>query len=162
MGTVHVDGDAFFRRVKRIYDLWKECYDDKLKTPNHEMSDADVLMCAVGADEDVVYSKSTATQTWLFGYELSDTVLICAEQMITFLASKKKIEFLKQIEATDKPEGIPAIKLLTRDKGDNDKKNIEQIVDIIKKSRSGKKIGNIFKRFREVFWPFHGCIKGCN
>jgi len=56
------------------------------------------------------------------------------------LASKKKIEFLKQIEE-NKDSAVPPIKLLVRDKADNDKKNFERITDAIKHSKNGKKIG---------------------
>ncbi len=49
------------------------------------------MVCGVGVDEDIVYSKSTALQTWLLGYELTDTVMVFTEVIVKTLSVLKKI-----------------------------------------------------------------------
>uniref|UniRef100_A0A1L8E2L1 FACT complex subunit n=1 Tax=Nyssomyia neivai TaxID=330878 RepID=A0A1L8E2L1_9DIPT len=136
MANIVLDKDTFFRRIKRIYGDWKDLavkHDDSL-------AKVDCILSAVGVDEETVYSKSTALQTWLLGYELTDTISVFTEEGIFFLASKKKIEFLKQIENT-KEDDVPTVKLLVRDRTDSDKGNFKKLLDAIRASKKGKTLG---------------------
>lgn len=76
----------------------------------------DALVSAVGADNSIAYSKSATLQMWLFGYELMDTIVIMTKKSVCYLASKNKINFLKQIEGLKEEDGVPAVKLFVRDK----------------------------------------------
>ncbi|XP_014206114.1 FACT complex subunit spt16 isoform X2 [Copidosoma floridanum] len=138
MANVSLDKEIFFRRIKRLYSAWK----DGEAGTGDSFSKVDCIVSIVGADEDVVYSKSTALQTWLINYELPDTVMIMAENNIHFLASKKKIEFLRKLEdAKSDDTGVPPVKLHIRDRSDEDKANFAKLMDAIKDSKKGKTIG---------------------
>ncbi|XP_029436042.1 FACT complex subunit SPT16 [Rhinatrema bivittatum] len=134
--AVTLDKEAYYRRVKRLYSTWKKGED--------EYSNVDAIVVSVGVDEEIVYAKSTALQTWLFGYELTDTIMVFCEDKILFMASKKKVEFLKQVANTKGSEnanGAPAITLLVREKNESNKGNFDKMVEAIRDSRNGKKIG---------------------
>lgn len=142
MASLTVDKDAFYRRLRRLYTAWKNADESS----NNGFGKMDALVVAVGIDDDVVYSKSTAIQTWLFAYELTDTILALCENSIYFLGSKKKVEFLKQFESGKENENeVPPMTLLVRDKADKDKANIEKIITAIKDSRKGQTLGEFTK-----------------
>ncbi|XP_058830141.1 FACT complex subunit spt16 isoform X1 [Topomyia yanbarensis] len=136
MSNIVLDKDCFYRRIKRLYANWKEPefgHDDSL-------SKVDCILTAVGADEETIYSKSTSLQTWLLGYELTDTITLLCEKTIYFLTSKKKIDFLKPIDKEGE-ENVPAVKLLVRDKNDKDMANFGKLLEAIKESKNGKTLG---------------------
>jgi nucleosome binding factor SPN SPT16 subunit len=76
---------------------------------------------------------------------LTDTITVFTDNSIYFLASKKKIEFLKQIESIKDESELPQIKLLVKDKTDKDKGNFEKLIDVMKESKEGKTIGVFIK-----------------
>lgn len=148
MSNIELDKTAFYRRLKKLYSAWKEA------DTEDPLSKVDCIVTAVGVDEDTLYSKSTALQTWLFGYELTDTLALFCEDSVHFLASKKKIEFLKQVEGSGKEDGVPAIKLLVREKNDKDQANFGKLIEAIQASKSGKTIGQFAKvSFFSCFVP---------
>ncbi|KAJ7365044.1 FACT complex subunit SPT16 [Desmophyllum pertusum] len=141
---ISLDKDAFFRRIKRIYDAWKK--EEASEENGSNFPNIDAVVIAVGQDEDVIYSKSTAIQQWLFGYELADTVTVLCETSVHFLASKKKIDFLKPLQDMQKKSNSsPSIELHFRNKTDQDKENFQKLVDSMKESKSGKTVGVFVK-----------------
>ncbi|XP_026285652.1 FACT complex subunit spt16 isoform X1 [Frankliniella occidentalis] len=137
MSSTTLDKDTFFRRMRKLYSAWKDAEGGN----DDGFGKMDALVSAVGENDDIMYSKSSALQTWLLGYELKDTIMILTSEAIHFLSSKKKIEFLRQIEANKDENNVPPVKLLTRDKGDVDKNHMKKLIEEIKKSKSGKTVG---------------------
>ncbi|XP_069689096.1 FACT complex subunit spt16 isoform X1 [Periplaneta americana] len=142
MANITLNTDTFISRIKKLYSAWKQSAETK-EDNGYGFSKMDALVSAVGVDEDIVYSKSIALQSWLLGYELTDTIMVIAEEEIHFLASKKKIDFLRQIQNSNKDEnGLPAkLELHIRDRGDEDKTNFQKLIDALKQSKQGKTLG---------------------
>ncbi|XP_026678301.1 FACT complex subunit spt16 [Diaphorina citri] len=147
--SITLDKDAYLRRIKKIYKTWKEGFPNK-ETEN-TLSQVDAIVSFFGLDEFTQYSKASSLQTWLLGYEITDTIIVFTEKSILFLASKKKIEFLRQIESV-KDDDVPPVKLLTRNKDGDDKESFNTIIKAIKDSKKGKSIGVFAKEnFKGTF-----------
>ncbi|KAL1500922.1 hypothetical protein ABEB36_006341 [Hypothenemus hampei] len=136
MANINLDKEAFHRRLKRLYAAWK---DSEMENGLGKM---DAMVAPVGKGDEIVYSKSGALQTWLLGYELTDTILVLTENKVHFLASKKKIEFLKQCEPKD--ENQLQLNLIVRDK-EKDGDNFKVLTKAIKASKNGKTVGHFQK-----------------
>ncbi|EFN79862.1 FACT complex subunit spt16 [Harpegnathos saltator] len=103
-------------------------------------------MANVSLDKDTFFRRMKrlygAWKTWLLSYELTDTIMILAEESISFLASKKKIEFLRKVENQKTEDtGVPSVKLFVRDRSDEDRANFTKLIEVIKESKKGRTLG---------------------
>jgi len=61
-----------------------------------------VIVARGKRDDDVIYSRSTSMQLWMFGYEIMDTITVFTPKNITILTSKKKAGILGVLGEKDK------------------------------------------------------------
>ncbi|KAH9426311.1 FACT complex subunit SPT16 [Dermatophagoides pteronyssinus] len=142
--SISIDKDAFFRRIRLLYNAWKNGHDEELYT---NLMKCDAIMVAIGLENEVLYCKSSAIQTWLFGYEMTDVIMVFCKRNLFILASKKKVDFLKTIESgkENESESLPSITLLVRDKTDKDSSNFDKLLSAIENSGTGKNLGAFIK-----------------
>ena len=63
----------------------------KARDPEGPYKAADALVIDTGGNnEEELYSKSKALQTWLLGYEFTETVILVCSRSVHVLTSKKK------------------------------------------------------------------------
>lgn len=121
------DVNLFYRRLGRIYERF-----DDIKVSS--------IVIPVGQCDDIEYCKSTTIQEWLFGLEIPDILMIFSKSSIYFLATKKKIDYLRPLqERAPSNTKVPKIELLIRDKNDSNKVNFDKILAGLKSA--GKTIG---------------------
>jgi hypothetical protein len=105
---------------------------------------ADALAIDSGANnEDELYCKSKALQTWLLGYEFTETVILVCSRSIHVLASKKKIMHLEPLKTAENAT-LP-LELLRREKTDADKANYAALVSALQSSHGGKTVATLNK-----------------
>jgi len=128
-----IDVKQFFKRLKKMYNAWAD------ENDIGSFNQCDAVVLALGPSQEDSYCKTVSVQTWLTGYELTETLMVFCKENVFVLSGRKKVEFLNKTAKTQQ-EGLPEIKLLVRDKVDN-KDNFEKILDGIKNSGEGRKIG---------------------
>lgn len=138
MEEIVLNTDAFVKRMTTIYENWR------IANEGSSLSQADAIVVVVGATE-VSYCKSISMQVWLFGYEMSDMIIILCKESIHVLSSAKKVDFVRGCEKHCGNDAIPTLHIHVRNKADKDKANMATLVEAIKASANGNKLGMFLK-----------------
>ena len=81
-------------------------------------------------------------QVWLFGYEITDTLVVFARDKLFVLTGKKKVEFLSPLQSNE-DENLPQVEMIVREKGDN-KVHFDKIFGALENG-SKKQLGTFVK-----------------
>ncbi|KAJ3056391.1 FACT complex subunit spt16 [Rhizophlyctis rosea] len=149
--SVILDAAKFHNRAKYLLDFWKDSPDD--------FGSANVLVVAVGqSQDDVLYQKSIAVQTWLLGYEFPETVLAITPDRFYFVTSSKKGKILESLQQDSNKGATIEIMGRTKDEAHN-KELMAKLADIVAES---KKVGTLPKdRFEgKVIKEWESAMKG--
>ncbi|KAK5584846.1 hypothetical protein RB653_006463 [Dictyostelium firmibasis] len=133
-----LDAVNFCKRIKILYDSWN--------SDSNLWKSANSLVLALGQpNESNPYQKVTSLQTWLFGYELKDTIIVFLEKEIYFVSTPKKINLFQKLSESEQVQTETSLKFnfLTIDKSDKNKSNFEKLIG--EATKAGSNIGVIIK-----------------
>ena len=116
----------------------------KARDPEGPYKAADALVIDTGGNnEEELYSKSKALQTWLLGYEFTETVILVCSRSVHVLTSKKKVSHLEPLRSAENAT-LP-LELLTRDKTDGNRAHYATLVGALRSSHAGKIVATLGK-----------------
>eukprot|EP01132_Coremiostelium_polycephalum_P005376 gene5376-6709_t len=139
--SVSLDSNQVFKRLKTLYDSWKDDHDTLWKS-------ADSLVLAMGfPDEDNPYQKVISLQTWLFGYELRETIFLFLKKEIHIVSGPKEIKLFESMNHEERDTVVPPFVYHTITKVDGVSNNNKECFDKILSSakKEGNNIGVIIK-----------------
>ncbi|KAI3637175.1 hypothetical protein MIR68_004881 [Amoeboaphelidium protococcarum] len=80
------------------------------------------------AENVQTYQKSTALQTWLFGYEFPDVCMLLTTEKLVVYCSQKKAQILQQLQQTD---GFLVEACVRTKDADQNKQELEKLMDYL-------------------------------
>jgi nucleosome binding factor SPN SPT16 subunit len=129
--------EVYKKNLKILYDDWQS------KDNQDTWKGADALVFTNGTtDEEIIYKKTTAFQTWLFGNEMEDTITVTTlNQVIILTRANTASELGPIVSQTTTPVST---QILSINAGDNTD-NFNQLIDAIRSSGQGKSVGTLTK-----------------
>lgn len=140
---VQLDTDQFFHSLKKLYGYWRHNNEEK------NIKNAKILTIIFGNNKNDIYAKSSSLYKWMFGYELTDTVIIFAKNTCHIITSKKKIDFLSDLNENKENHGkdgdLPKLNFLVKNKNDN-----TDLYNKIKEFYNRGKVGVVQKDLKSI------------
>lgn len=138
---VKIDVDQFYQRLDKLIGYWM--------SNKGLFGGAETISIPLGAtqsEDAAVYSKSTSTHQYLFGYEFPDAIILLTKNSFYFMATAKKCSYLESAfegkSAT--PSGI-TINFLKKSKDDTANREMFHTLLGVARKNNGKKIGSLYK-----------------
>ncbi|GAB4820394.1 hypothetical protein N2152v2_007440 [Parachlorella kessleri] len=120
---VTINTGAFQRRLKTLYDSWKD--------GAYWNGATCVAVISGAAAEGLRYWKSTSLHLWLLGYEFTDTLLLFTKSEVHALAGAKKVQLLQQLEGACRALGL-ALVLHTKGKKEDGSEQMGRVLEAAK------------------------------
>ena len=172
MADVQIDAQIFWERLNKLHRSWNSARSEG-GAEGAAWATADALVVDAGSNqEDILYSKSSALQIWLFGYEFPNTILVICSRCVKMLVGPKQgarnyfggraarrrlahtrrpplpaslsaVEYLSALK--DAENATLPLELLPRDKTDKNKANYAALVAALRSSHSSKVVATLGK-----------------
>lgn len=138
-----IDAHIFWRRLLRLHSSF---------TSDANWHGVDAISIPLeNTSEEASFNKSSAISIHLFGRELPGSLIVLCEGVMHIVASAKKCTMLEALQKTSPTKEV-ALVIHRTSKEDDNAKVYQVLVDVIKKSRGGTKIGCLLKM------QFHGVL----
>lgn len=133
---VSIDTARFERRLKQLYDGWRD---------GGLWPEASALAVTAGAvTEAITYTKSASFHLWLLGYEFTETILVFTKSEMHALAGPKKTDILAQLEGPCSAAGVKLV-LHPKPKKEDGAAQISALLDACKASSDSPVVGTLPK-----------------
>lgn len=132
-----IDPNKFQTRLKKLHSLW-------LSKKTELWGGCDAVCILYGSsNEDLLYSKNISMHLYLFGYELTESIILITKGDFYVMTNPKKCAMLQAAFANN-DLGLQFHALhKTKDEGVN-RENFHVLINAIRKN-GGKKVGSVFK-----------------
>ncbi|KAE8900767.1 FACT complex subunit spt16 [Phytophthora fragariae] len=138
-GAPRLNAAMFFRRLNRLYSVWKERKDDAAWGG----VDSFCVLAGRAQQEESGYRKSAVLQIYLLGFlEFPETLMVFTPAKLYVLTGGKKYTMLEAV-AREGASSDVKLELLKRNKADGNQANFQVLTDAVK--AAGPKTGVLSK-----------------